>query len=99
MVAKEGAAPQEAANENAAEDQDGLKLKALAEGVLSRAFRPRAASVRRLAEAVLALQAELAAAKKAGKNANKAETTGTKPSRKGSKKKRKLAKIPGQKGK
>ena len=48
-------------------DQDALKLKDLAQGVLDGDFRPRAASVRRLAEAVLDLKAE----KKARKNAKR----------------------------
>lgn len=87
MAKKETKQRAEPANENTAVDQDALALDALAKGVLSREFRPRTASVRRLAEGVLALQEDL---KKARKKAKKA----TKPS---SKKRKKLAKIPGQK--
>lgn len=70
-------------------DQAELDLAQLARGVLDRSLRPRTASVRRLAEGVLDLQAEL---KKARKKARKAEKK--KP---GKKKDRKLATIPGQK--
>lgn len=65
-------------------DQDELSIKALARGVLARDFRPRVSSVRRLAEAVLAKEAKPKAGKK-------------KKSAKVGRKKRKLAKIPGQK--
>lgn len=75
--------PDEPANENTPTDQDALALDALAKGVLAREFRPRAATVRRLAEGVLALQDEV---KKARRKA--------KPKKK---KNKKLAKIPGQK--
>ncbi|APE27846.1 hypothetical protein [Aurantiacibacter gangjinensis] len=75
-------------------DQDALSLKALAKGVLARDFRPRAASVRRLAEAVLDLKSE----KKALKRSAKAGEPGAK-ARKSSKKDKKLARIPGQRGK
>ena len=61
-------------------DQDALGLKELAQAILDRRFRPRVASVRRLAEAVLA------------------KGQGKKKARKGEKKVRKLATIPGQKG-
>ncbi|MCL6250360.1 hypothetical protein M3P36_04760 [Altererythrobacter sp. KTW20L] len=61
-------------------DQDALGLKELAQAILDRKFRPRVASVRRLAEAVLA------------------KGQGKKKARKGEKKVRKLATIPGQKG-
>lgn len=101
MVAKEAVAAHEAANGNGSTDQDALGLTALAEGVLAREFRPRAASVRRLAEAVLALQGDVAELKKARKKTAKAKagskTASGKAAGKGSKKKRKLAKIPGQK--
>ncbi len=66
-------------------DQDALSVTELAKGVLARDFRPRAASVRRLAEAVLAKQESPAKPKK-----KKKKSAG---------KKRRLAKIPGQKGK
>lgn len=88
MAKKQTPKPQEAANENAAIGQDALTLDALAKGVIDREFRPRANTVRRLAEGVLVLQADL---KKARKKA-KAATPKT-----GKKKKKKLAKIPGQK--
>ena len=61
-----------------------LDLKALAEGILARTIRrPRVADIRRLAEAVL---------KPAKKKKKKAEKKAAKDSR------RKLSKIPGQKG-
>lgn len=88
-IAKNGTAPAvEAANENVAVDQDALDVDALAKGVLAREFRPRAASVRRLAEAVLALQDDLKAARKKARKAAKVPG-----------KNKKLAKIPGQKKK
>lgn len=80
--------PQPAANENTSVDQDALSLEALAEGLLNRQFRPRASSIRRLAEAVHSLQSDL---KKARKKAKAAAPKA------GKKKKKKLAKIPGQK--
>ena len=98
MVADDALAPQEPANENTPADQDTLDISALAKGVLARSFRPRAVTVRRLAEAVLSLQGELRSAKKPGKKAAKGKNSPDKVSGKGSKKKRKLAKIPGQKG-
>ncbi len=88
MAKKQAPQPREAANENAAIEQDALSLDALAKGVIDREFRPRANTVRRLAEGVLALQADL---KKARKKA-KAVTPKT-----AKKKNKKLAKIPGQK--
>ncbi|MEL1251390.1 hypothetical protein [Aurantiacibacter gilvus] len=88
MAKKQTPDPHDAANENAAVDQDALALEALAEGVLQREFRPRASSVRRLAEGVLALRADLKKARKKAKAA--APKTGKK-------KNKKLAKIPGQK--
>ena len=60
-----------------------LDLVALAEGIVARTLRPRAADVRRLAEAVLE-----AALKPAGKK--------KKGDKKPGGKKRKLSKIPGQ---
>ena len=95
MVAKQALAGHEAANEKGSADQDALGLTALAEGVLARDFRPRASTVRRLAEAVLGLQGDVAELKKSAKKPAKA--TAEKPAKKGGKKKRKLAKIPGQK--
>ena len=68
-------------------DQDAMDVKALAKGVLARDFRPRANSVRRLAEAVLAKDAPAAKPKKKKK----------KGSGKKAGKKRRLAKIPVQK--
>ena len=90
MPAKaETAVPQAAASETASTsapiDQDTLDVKALARAVLDRSIRPRAASIRRLAEAVLAGDGKKA--KKKGK-AKDAASTG---------KGRKLARIPGQK--
>ncbi len=74
-----------------APDQDALSDLDLAKGVLARDFRPRAASVKRLAEAVLAKQeASSTPRKKSKKKASAGKSGG---------KKRKLAKIPGQKGK
>lgn len=72
------AAPAVAPPEPAAE----LDPRALAEGILARTIRPRAADVRRLAEAFLA----------AGRKPDK-----KKKSKKAEGKKRKLGKIPGQK--
>lgn len=75
-------------------DQDALSLTALANGVLARDFRPRVSSVRRLAEAVLAKE------EAAPKPKKKKKQSSSKKSGKGSGgKKRRLAKIPGQKGK
>ena len=101
MVAKQAQAAQEPANENGIHDQDALGLTALAEGILARDFRPRVASVRRLAEAVIAMQGDIAELKKAVKKTAKTKTkaAGGKSAKDGGKKKRKLAKIPGQKGK
>ena len=73
-----------------ATDQDALPLEALAKAVLAREIRPRVASVRRLAEGVLALQQDV---KRARKKARKAKAAATKPPRKS----KRLAKIPGQK--
>lgn len=64
---------------------DTLDPAALAAGILDRTIRPRAADIRRLAEAVLA-----AGRKPAKKKKKKAE-------KKADGKKRKLSKIPGQK--
>ena len=103
MVAKQKLAAPKPANENSNDkggaDQDALGLSALAEGVLARDFRPRVSSIRRLAEAVLALQNDISDLKKAGNGSAKTRLSGEKTAKKGSKKKRKLAKIPGQKGK
>lgn len=70
----------------AAPDSAALDVTALAEGVLARTIRPRAADVRRLAEAVLAKDQ-----KRAKKKKTKAE------GKKAGGKKRKLSKIAGQK--
>lgn len=67
-------------------DQDDMPVADLAQAVLSREIRPRTASVRRLAQAVLEFTAK-APKKKKGKSAKKDG------------KKRKLARIPQQKGK
>lgn len=67
-------------------DQDALSLKDLATAILAREFRPRVSSVRRLAEAVLAEDSK--PRKKKKKADAGAKSVG---------KKRKLAKIPGQK--
>lgn len=84
--------------QTAAVDQDALGIKALARGVLARDFRPRASSVRRLAEEVLSKpkpkpkkpkEKKSASVKAAGKSSDKSSGS----------KNRKLAKIPGQKGK
>lgn len=65
-------------------DQDALDLKALARAVLDRSMRPRTASIRRLAEAVLA-KAEHKQ-KKAGKSAKKSSKLAKIPGQKGKKK-------------
>lgn len=67
-------------------DTSELELAALAEGILARTHRPRAADVRRLAEAVLE------ARRKPGEKKKKKNKPGKKPRGK----KRKLSKIPGQ---
>ncbi len=72
-------------------EQDAMVIEDLAKGVLARDFRPRAGSIRRLAEAVLAPPASPAKPRKKKKKKKKAATE------KGSGKKRKLARIPGQK--
>jgi hypothetical protein len=69
----------------AANDVGELPLADLARGILAREIRPRVADVRRLAEATLAAEEKRARKKAGGK---KKDT-----------KKRKLAKIPGQKAK
>ncbi|WP_338242875.1 hypothetical protein [Aurantiacibacter hainanensis] len=84
MARSEEPTPPPSATET--DSQDALALDALAKAVLAREIRPRASSVRRLAEGVLSLQQDV---KKARKKARKA----TKPA----KKNKKLAKIPGQK--
>ncbi|GAA0271842.1 hypothetical protein GCM10009127_10150 [Alteraurantiacibacter aestuarii] len=71
-------------------DQDSLDVKALAKGVLARDFRPKVSTVRRLAEAVLAKSAETGKKKKKKKASASGKSGG---------KKRKLARIPGQKDK
>lgn len=86
------ATPPEPANENAPIDQDALSLKQLAQGILDRDFRPRVASVRRLAEAVLA-EPPAKPKKDKAKKKKSAKAAG----KKAGGKKRKLAKIPGQK--
>ena len=87
MAKDQSNTPDEPANENTLTDQDALALDALARAVLAREFRPRAGSVRRLAEGVLALQDDLKKARKKAKAAAKPKK----------KKNKKLAKIPGQK--
>ena len=70
-----------------ADARDGLSIKELARGILSKDIRSRAVDVQRLAEAVLAGAAKPKKAKKAdgGKKKDKS--------------KKKLAKIPGQQAK
>ena len=75
-------------------DQNALNLADLAKGVLARDFRPRVDTIRRLAEAALA-KAESPAKPKKKKKKKAAE----KAAKSASGKKRRLAKIPGQKGK
>ncbi len=67
-------------------DQDELSLTDLAKAILARDIRPRVNSIRRLAEAVVANEAKPSKKKKKAASGGKA-----------SNKKRKLAKIPGQK--
>ncbi len=74
------------ANAPEAVDQDALSLQELASAILAGSLRPRVNSLRRLAEAVLADQQKPAKKKKKSSSGSK-----------GSNKKRKLAKIPGQK--
>ena len=85
------------ASDNPAVDQDALSLDALAKGVVAREFRPRAGSVRRLAEGVLALRAELKAERKKATKTAKSAGGGAAKSGNRKKKNKKLAKIPGQK--
>jgi len=82
----------EAANDigTAIADQDAMSIVDLAHAVLSRAFRPRASSVRRLAEAVIEAEIRSAPKPKKAKPAKSGKSTV------GKKKKKKLAKIPGQ---
>jgi hypothetical protein len=80
----------------AANDQAELTLEALAQGILSRKVRPRTSDIRRLAEAVLAPSPE-AKPKKVKALANGKDEP--KADKKAAKKKKKLAKIPGQKAK
>ena len=67
-----------------ANDAGELALVDLARGIVAREIRPRVADVRRLAEAVLAAEEKRTRKKAGGKKDGK---------------KRKLAKIPGQKAK
>lgn len=78
-----------------ANDRDGLSVGDLARGILAREIKPRAADVRRLAEAVLAR------AGKKGKGGGSKKKDKARPDKKGGsgKKVTKLAKIPGQKAK
>ena len=72
-----------------------MPLEALVRAVLAREFRPRAASVRRLAQGVLDLREEV---KKARKKARKASVKKTDSSKaKSANKSKKLPKILGQK--
>ena len=86
-------------------DQDSLGLKELAQGVLDRDFRPRIASVRRLAQAILDAEQKASAAEVPGEKGRSKKSKKSKPAaaakgkKKGGGKKRKLAKIPGQQGK
>lgn len=108
MAAEQAVAPRAAANENSLTDQDSLDTEQLARGVLARDFRPRVATVRRLAEEVLEqagmlaqLRADAAAKKPQKKSAKNGKTDvagKAKKSKKAGSKKRKLAKIPVQKG-
>lgn len=89
-------APVSAANDDtkvsaAPLDQDQLSVDELAERALAREFRPRIASVMRLAEAVLA--------RKEAEKPIDADGKIKKKKRKAGGKKRKLARIPDQKGK
>ena len=77
-------------------DQAELTLEALAQGILVREVRPRTSDICRLAEAVLAMGSD--------KNPKKAKALSDgkdqpKADKKAGKKKKKLAKIPGQKAK
>jgi hypothetical protein len=67
-----------------ANDRAELSLADLARGIAAREIRPRVTDIRRLAEAVLAAEEKRARKKTGGKKQGK---------------KRKLAKIPGQKAK
>jgi hypothetical protein len=67
-----------------ASDRAEFSLADLARGIAAREIRPRVADIRRLAEAVLAAEEKRARKKTGGKKQGK---------------KRKLAKIPGQKAK
>lgn len=68
-----------------ANDEGELALADLARGIVAREIRPRTADIRRLAEAVLAAEEKRARKKAGGKKKDG--------------KKRKLAKIPGQRAK
>ena len=78
-----------------ASDQDALPLEALARAVLARELRPRAASVRRLAQGVLDLREEVKKARKKARKASAKKTGSGKA--KSANKSKKLPKIPGQK--
>jgi len=92
MTTSEAITAPDTTDENAAIDQDDLSLDELARAVIERRLRLRVGSVRRLAEGVLARAAAPAKAKKPKKSKETA-------SKKGGGKKRKLARIPGQKAK
>ena len=79
--------------EKPAIDQDSLSIEQLAQGVLDRDFRPRTAAIRRLAQSVLTAAKPSTKSKK--KRAKTSDKSGGKT--KSRNKKRKLAKIPGQK--
>jgi len=80
-----------------ANDRGDLTLADLARGILSKEIRPRIADIRRLAEA--AVSGGNARPKKA-KGDGEGKKNKTRPDEKGGKKKKKkLAKIPGQKAK
>jgi len=81
----------------AAEDRSDLSLTDLANGILSKEIRPRVADIRRLAEAVLSGETARPKKAKAGAEGKKNKTRSDEKG--GKKKKKKLAKIPGQRAK
>lgn len=86
MTTAEQAPAEHAASPVAPVDQDALDITALARAVLDRTVRPRAASVRRLAEAVLSKGASKP--KKGKKGGKKSAKLATIPGQKDRKKKR-----------
>lgn len=84
----------------AANDQGEMPLAELASAVLSRQVRPRAADIRRLAEAVLASAAPASGKlAKASSKKKKKDKEALAPKAESGKKGKKQAKIPGQKTK